>query len=77
MNDRNNEGISSSVKRARERAHCDVQARAAAAQEWLDIVIRLALQLAVGNAEPAAAVWTETRGSIETWRQASLTRKDE
>jgi len=61
----------------REQAHCNEQAEGALVEEWLDVVIRVALELAVGNAEPAAAVWTEIRESIEARLQTSLTRDGE
>ena len=61
----------------REQAHCNEQAEGALVEEWLDVVIRVALELAVGNAERAAAVWTEIRESIEARLQTSLTRDGE
>ena len=76
MNERDKGRTYSSVNWQENRPAAE-QAEGALAEEWLDVVIRAALELAVGNAEPAAAVWTEIRESIEARRQNSLTRDGE
>jgi hypothetical protein len=53
----------------RERACPDDQGEEAPAEEWLDIILRPALKLALGDAEPTTLAWTRIRESLLARRQ--------
>jgi hypothetical protein len=38
-------------------------------EEWLDIILRPALDLALGDAEPTPTVWVTIRETLEARRQ--------
>jgi hypothetical protein len=53
------------------REHCchDGEAEEAPVEEWLDIILRPALDLALGDAEPTPTVWVTIRETLEARRQ--------
>jgi len=46
-------------------------------EEWLDVILRPALKLALGDAEPATAVWTKIREAVEARRREPSTGEEE
>ena len=62
---------------AREHGCPDGQPEEAPAQEWLDVILRPALNLALGDAEPTTAAWTRIRETLEARRQEPSTGEEE
>jgi hypothetical protein len=53
------------------------EAEEAPVKEWLDVILRPALRLALGDAEPAPTVWTTIRETLEARRQEPSTGEEE
>jgi len=53
----------------REHGCPDGEAEEAPVEEWLDVILRPALKLALGDAEPTPTVWTTIRETLEARRQ--------
>ncbi|HUS69337.1 MAG TPA: hypothetical protein VM075_01000 [Anaerolineae bacterium] len=77
MRQREGERIPRSGNRAREHGCPDGQAEEAPVEEWLDVILRPALKLALGDAEPATAVWTKIREAVEARRREPSTGEEE
>ena len=77
MKDRRNQRTCCPVELPTEEGHRDGRAEGAPSEDWLDVMIRLALQVVVGDAEPSAAAWTEIQESMEARHQTRPTREGE
>ena len=62
---------------AREHGCPDGQAEEAPADDWLDVILRPALKLALGDAEPTPTVWATIRETLEARRQEPSTGEEE
>jgi hypothetical protein len=62
---------------ARELGCPDGEVEEAPLEEWPDVILRPALKLALGDAEPATAVWTKIRQTLEARRQDASTGEEE
>lgn len=77
MRQRGNERKVPYGNRAREHGCPDGEAEQAPVEEWLEVVLRPALKLALGHAQPTPTVWTTIRETLEARRQGPSTGDEE
>jgi hypothetical protein len=77
MKQREDESIVPSEVRAGEHGCPDRRAEEPTAEGSLDALVRQALQLALGDAEPTAAAWARLRETLEARFQGPSTAEEE